>query len=152
MSDSFIYKPGDKGPTKVKAYDNGDGTFSEVPGTSLVRVATSVHTLNQVAGTYTLLTATGDVYLQDAVFYNSVAAGGLTNIKVNDDNATPDLLLAQVLLAALTGGVNLVSNFVAPVLIPDGHKIRLVQVGDGNAGELRCFFRYLPASLGAVLS
>jgi hypothetical protein len=105
-----------------------------IPGDSNVSLATV--SLNQVAGDYTVFTASGDLFI-DAVLIRVPddihAVPTFTGISVQTDDTTPIVILSS------TDGAkaNLVGNFVklyqGPALTANGKKI-ILTIGGGAAG------------------
>lgn len=97
--------------------------------------------LAQVAGTYDLFTASGNVVIDRIDFYNAVAGAGLTSVSSATNDGTPTTLLSSVLLAALTGGVSL-TPYTTPFVLGDGKKGRYTIVGTGTAGTIIAIVKY----------
>lgn len=110
-----------------------------------------VFNLSQVAGTYNLATATGDVWVEVIGCYVKTAAAGLTSAAVVTDHATPKTIVASVLLASLT--VDAVLTVVAgSFLLPSTKHLQGTIVGTGSGGEIDLYVRYTPMTAGATLT
>lgn len=107
--------------------------------------------LSQVAGTYTLTTATsGDILITAIQPYNSTAATGLTSVSINTNDTTPTTILGTTLLAALTSGVNL-TGLTNQFLLPSTKVIQYTLIGNGTAGSMKIAIRYQRLANGADL-
>lgn len=123
------------------------------PVTSAIPAAKNlVFNMSQVAGTYTLGTATGgDVWVELLGAYVKTAATGLTSVTVVTDHATPKTLVASILLAALTlDSIQVVA--IPAFLLPSGKRIQGTIVGTGTGGEMDLYVRVSPMTNGATLT
>lgn len=121
-------------------------TVSDVP-----RVKVGVFNTAQAAGTYDLLTATGDVYVEVLSAYAKTAGGGFTTAAVATNHTTPKSIVAAAVAAAVT--LDLAMTLVTTAFVlPSGKKIQGTIVGTGNAGEIDVVVRYSPLTAGATLS
>jgi hypothetical protein len=120
-------------------------------GVQTIYTKSATINLAQVAGTYTLLTATGDVVIQDITFYVNVAGLGLVSVVVKTSDSVQTTLLASVLLAALVAATNL-TPFNALTYLPSTKAIQYTIVGTGTAGSIQVLVRYSQATPGAFLS
>jgi len=115
-------------------YDGTSWLPKEIPGDSNIALATV--SLNQVAGSYTCFTASGDLFI-DAVLIRIPddlhAVETFTGISVETDDATPIVILSQAngVKANLTG--NYVELYRGPSLTATGKKLNLTIYG-GAAG------------------
>lgn len=110
-----------------------------------------VFNLAQVAGTYTLATATGDVWIEIVGAYVKTAATGLTSATVVTDHATPKTLIAAILLAALTID-SIPTVAIGSFMLPSGKRIQGTIVGTGTGGEMDIYVRWSPMTSGASLA
>jgi hypothetical protein len=102
----------------------------QVPKTLVSRLS-----LAQTAGVYDLFTAQGDVFVQILAAYVTIAGGGFTSLSVGTDHTSPKTIVASQPVA------NIIKDASASLsgtgfILPDGKKIRLTLVGNGNAGEI----------------
>ncbi len=67
------------------------------------------------------------------------------------NDTTPTVVLASLLLNALTGGLPL-TNYTGPLYLRDTKKLQYTIVGTGTAGTLIAVVRYRPLVVGAVIS
>lgn len=118
------------------------------------RLALGQFSLNQVAGTYPILTAKGgDVFVEIQQVYVKTAGAGLTSAHLDTGHATPKSIVASTLLAALVLDAELTlvtagTNFV----LPSGESINGTIVGTGTGGLVYLVARYTPLTNGATLS
>jgi hypothetical protein len=120
--------------------------------TSQLVSATFTFSLNQNAGTYNIGTVSvGGILIQDITIYNSVAATGLTSVAMATDDTTPATILSTVLLASLTGGVNL-TPYSTRTYLPSGKHIQGTIVGNGTAGAIIVVVRYYRTVTGANIA
>lgn len=110
-----------------------------------------VFNLSQVAGTYNLATATGDVWIEIVGAYVKTAATGLTSAVVVTDHATPKTLIASILLVALTID-SIPTIAIGNFMLPSGKHIQGTIVGTGTGGELDIYVRWSPMTSGASLA
>lgn len=110
-----------------------------------------VFNLAQVAATYNLATATGDVWVEIVGCYVKTAATGLTSAAVVTDHATPKTLVAAILLAALTLD-SIATVAIGSFLLPSGKHLQGTIVGTGSAGEMDIYVRWTPMTAGATLA
>lgn len=120
--------------------------------TLIPHVVTASFNLAQAAATYTLLTATnGDIWIEDVQAYVRTAAGGLTSAALQTNHTTPKVVVASLLLAALT--LDLQCTIVTPrMVLPSTKIISGSIVGSGNAGLVYVICRWVPITPGAVLA
>lgn len=128
-------------------------TRASVQDTNQLKSKTFNANLNQNAGTYALFTvnAVGNIFIYDIVFYNDVAATGLTSVSMVTDDTTVTTVLASVLLAALTGGKNL-TDYTVPIVLPSGKHVNYVIVGNGTGGSIKCTVLYYSTIAGADIN
>lgn len=120
-------------------------------GATALTMASATANLSQAAGTYDLLTATGDVMLEWGTVYVVVAGVGFTSWTIVTDNTTPITILASTTLANTTIDKNL-GPFWTPQLLVSTKKIRYTIVGTGSGGSARLVMGYRPVTAGAVLA
>lgn len=116
-----------------------------------IRYIKGTFNLNQAAGTYNLLTAAGDVWVEVVAAYVKTAAGGLTSVSIQTDHTTPKSIVASALLAAVTQDLSMVL-VVSSFLLPTTKHISGTIVGTGSAGEIDLVVRWIPMTVGATLS
>lgn len=107
--------------------------------------------LNQNAGTYSILTATGDALVIMFVAKTTTAASGLTSIVIGTNNTSSLSLLGVSLLAAL-GADKTLAQSGSPFILENGKAVQVTLVGNGTGGNLLCAAAYMPLSTGAFLS
>jgi hypothetical protein len=108
--------------------------------------------LGQAAGTYDLLTASGDVLIESIAFLVTTAPTLLTSVAVKTSDTTPNVLLAAAALATLLDGAA-PAPFTGPLLLRSGKKIQYIIVGlTSAAAAMRCVVRYRPVTAGARLA
>lgn len=115
------------------------------------RIALGSFNLAQAAGTYPLLTATGDVYCEIKEAYVYTAATGLTSITLTTSHSTPKSIVASTALASLTLDAILTTVTNAFVL-PNSKKLQGTIVGTGTAGLLYLVVAWTPLTAGATLA
>ena len=109
----------------------------------------------QAAGTYDLLTATGDVLVTTQKYYQITAGATFTSlaIQTNDTTAAPLLSAAEGAVANLTAAKNIVSATVStPIVIKSGKKIQMTLVGSTGTGTGTLAIYYTPITAGAFLA
>lgn len=126
-----------------------------MPGAPVTPVAefpkNLVFNMSQVAGTYTLGTATGDVWVEIVGAYVKTAAAGLTSVTVVTDHTTPKVLIASILLAALTlDSIPVIA--IGSFLLPSTKRVQGTIVGTGSGGEMDIYVRWTPMSAGATFT
>lgn len=127
-------------------------TFSPSPtDPSIPRIKKGTFNLSQVAGTYDILTASGDVWVEIQAAYVKTAAAGLTSALVVTDHATPKSIVASTLLASITLDTAL-TIVTSSFLLPSGKKIQGTIVGTGSSGEVSVVIRYTPLTAGATIA
>ena len=115
------------------------------------RIVVGSFNLNQAAGTYTLLTATGDVYVEILQCYVKTAAAGLTSALIETNHTVAKSIVASALLAAITA--DLLMTVVTPAFVlPSTKVIRGTIVGSGSGGLIYVVCRWQPVTIGATLS
>lgn len=118
---------------------------------ALPRIKAGIFNLAQNAGTYDLLTASGDVYVEVLAAYAKVAAVGLTSASIATDHTVPKSVVASALAAAITLDLSMTvvtNSFV----LQSGKKIKGTIVGNGSGGEIDVVVRWQPVTAGATLS
>jgi len=126
-------------------------SIATLPGqTAIANGSTST---NQNVGTYTIFTAsTAAVVVEYCTFEVTTTVTGLTSVTVQTDDTTPTVMLASVVVAALTGGKPL-TTYNTPTYLPSGKHIQLSIVGtNGTAGAIQATCKYSPAATGGLLS
>lgn len=115
------------------------------------RTAIGSFNLAQAASTYTLLTANGDVWIEDIQAYVKTAAGNLTSVTIQSNHATPKSIVASILLAAIL--IDLQLTIVSgKFVLPDTKLITGTIVGTGNAGLIYVIAKWAPITTGATLA
>lgn len=126
-----------------------------VPGISSsadqIRYVKGLFNLSQAAATYTLLTATGDVWVEIVAAYVKTAAAGLTSLTVQTDHTTPKSIVASALLAAVTQDLSM-TVVTSSFLLPSTKHITGTIVGTGSGGEIDLVVRWFPMASGATLA
>lgn len=117
---------------------------------TIPRIKTGVFNTNQVAGTYDLLTASGDVYVEVLAAYAKTAGAGFTSVAIATDHTVPKSIVASALLAAVTLDLSM-TLVTTSFLLQSGKKIQGTIVGTGTGGEVDVIVRYAPATAGAKL-
>lgn len=118
---------------------------------SIPRVKEAVFNTNQNAGTYDLLTATGDVYVEILAAYVKIAGAGFTTAAIATNHGTPKSVVAATAAASVT--LDLAMTVVsAAFLLPSTKKIQGTIVGTGSGGEIDLVVRYTPVTAGATLA
>lgn len=122
------------------------------PASPIERIAVLTASLIHTAATYDLGTVSGGaIEIADICWYNDVAAIGLVSVVAQTNDTTPTVVLATVLLNALTGGLPLTS-YAGPLYLPSAKKLQYTIVGTGTAGTLIAVVRYRPLAAGAVIA
>lgn len=122
------------------------------PSSPLVpKYAVGSFNLAQAAATYTILTASGDVFIDDIQAYVKTAAGGLTSVTIQSNHATPKSIVASILLAAILIDLQL-TIVTGKFVLPDTKLITGTIVGTGNAGLIYVVARWIPITAGATLA
>lgn len=116
-----------------------------------IRYAKGLFNLNQAAATYTLLTATGDVWVEIVAAYVKTAAAGLTSLTIQTDHTTPKSVVASAVAVAVTQDLSL-TIVTASFLLPSTKHITGTIVGPGSGGEIDLVVRWLPMASGATLA
>lgn len=117
---------------------------------SMAKMKTASFNLAQSAGSYDLLTASGDVYVEVLSAYVKTAGAGFTSAAIATDHTTPKSIVAAALVAAVTLDLSMTlvnTDFV----LPNGKKIRGTIVGTGSGGEIVLVVRYSPITANATL-
>lgn len=125
--------------------------ITSAPNPQVPQVRQGSFNLNAAAGTYNLLTATGDVYVEIQTCYVKTAAAGLTSVTVQTDHTVPKSIVASIVQAVITLDLTMTvvtSSFV----LPSGKKITGTIVGTGSGGEILVVVRYVPLTSGATLA
>lgn len=115
-----------------------------------IRVKTAVFNLAQAAGTYTLLTAVGDVWVEVQQAYVKTAGAGLTSASIATNHNTPKSIVASTLAASILQDATpsvVTNNFY----LPSGKAIQGAIVGTGSAGEIDVVVKWAPVSAGSSL-
>lgn len=109
--------------------------------------------LGRAAGTYDIVTASGDVVIESIAFHVTTAATLLTSAAVKTDDTTVNTVLTAVVLAALLDGAAL-TPYAGALLLRSGKKLQVILVGLTGTGTLRMIARYrtLPSNPGARLA
>lgn len=105
--------------------------------------------LNQVAGTYTLATASADMVIKSVSTFVATAPTGLTSVSIQSSNTTLDVVLASTLLATMTGGKNL-TPVTIPFVLPNTKLLQYIIVGNGTAGALTVVVEFASPSGGSL--
>lgn len=96
-------------------------------------------TLNRAAGTYDICQAMGpgEVLITQYAIYCNATGNLLTSAKIHTNDATQQELMsaAEGAVANLLGG-KLVKAGNMPLVLHNGAKIQITQVGNGDAGSL----------------
>lgn len=118
---------------------------------SIPRVKTAIFSLNQNAGTYDLLTATGDVYIEILAGYAKTAGFGFTTAAIATNHTVPKSIVAATAAASVT--LDLAMTLVTTsFVLPSTKKIQGTIVGTGSAGEIDLIVRWSPITAGATLT
>lgn len=125
---------------------SGGGLIVPTSAINNVKYGVFTASLAQAAATYDLFTATGDVMIKRIAFYNDAAAAGLVSAAIATNDTVPVAYLAAVLLAALTGGLNLTA-FAGPSYLKSTKKAQYTIVGLGTAGTIKAFVEYMGGDL-----
>lgn len=126
-------------------------TWAPDPSAGTRLVNTNFSTVRS-AGTYDILTATGDVFILDYEIKTGAASTGLTSLTVQSNNTTPLVMLSSKLLAALTGDKSLISSGTG-FLLENTKRIQSTIVGTGTGtGTLIVTATYVPVTAGATLA
>lgn len=109
----------------------------------------------QVAGTYTIATATGgDIYIKSAKVYVGTAITTLTSMQIKTSSATSVNLMSAVegAVAGLIADTMLVTAFTGPLILASGKLIQMVLVGStGAGGPATLVVEYMRSKPGADL-
>lgn len=109
----------------------------------------------QAAGTYTLLTATGDVLVTVNRFYQITAGATFTSISIQTNDTTAFSLMTSTegLIANLTASKNITTaNITTPFLLKSGKLIQLTIAGSTGTGTGTLGLQYVPITSGSYLS
>lgn len=109
----------------------------------------------QAAGTYTLLTATGDVLVTANRLYQITIGAVFTSAAIQTNDTTPFAVMTATegLLTNLTAGKNITTaNINAPFLLRSGQTIQLTMAGTTGTGTATLGVVYMPLTAGATLS
>lgn len=118
---------------------------------AIARIKAGVFNTNQVAATYDLLTATGDVYVEVLAAYVKTAGSGFTTAAIATNHTTPKSIVAATAAASVT--LDLAMTVVSSsFLLPSTKKIQGTLVGSGSGGEIDVVVRWAPVTAGATLS
>lgn len=120
-------------------------------GADALRIKNGVFNLSQSAGTYDILTATGDVWIEVSAAYIKTAGVGLTSCTIQTNHSTPKSIVASTLLVGLTIDTAL-AVVTASFLLPSTKKIQGTIVGTGSGGEIDVVIKYAPLTAGATLA
>lgn len=120
-------------------------------GLDSLRVKNGVLSLVHTAGTYDILTATGDVWVEISAAYVKTAGSGLTSALIQTNHTVPKSIVASTLAAAITLDLSM-ALVTTSFLLPDTKKIQGVIVGTGIGGEIDVIVKWAPLTAGATLS
>lgn len=128
------------------------------PGSSSVSTPVAKESsinLAQVAGTYDLFIAVGDVMLLRAALYCVSSGTRFTSCSIQTDDTIPLVLLsaADGVRAEWVGGKNMGMTWtqLQAVKLASGKKIRYSLLGPLGGGSARLSLSYLPMTPGATL-
>lgn len=125
------------------------GTFAP-SGLDSLRIKVGIFNTSQNAGTYNLLTATGDVYVEVAATYVKTAGSGFTTAAVSTDHSIPKSIVGATAAASVT--LDLAMTLVTTnFMLPSGKHIQGIIVGTGSGGEIDIIARWAPMTAGATL-
>lgn len=125
--------------------------YNPVQISDIPRVKSGAFNVAQNAGTYDLLTASGDVYIEILAAYVKVAGAGFTSCSIATNHTVPKNIVASTLVASVTLDLSM-SLVTTGFLLPSGKKIQGTIVGTGSAGEIDVIVRWAPVTTGAVLN
>lgn len=126
-------------------------TWAPNANVDLPKIKTGVFNTSQNAGTYDLLTASGDVYVEVLAVYVKTAGAGFTTAAVATNHTTPKSIVAATAAVGIT--LDLAMTVVsAAFMLPSGKKIQGTIVGTGSGGEIDVIVRWSAVSAGATLS
>jgi len=113
--------------------------------------------LTQAANTYDLCTATGGdvvIYLDRTAWYVDTAGTLFTDVAVQTDQTTPNVLLTagEGALANILAQATLAPANVTPFILKAGQKIQYTITGAQGTGAVSVYFHYRPASGGGHLA
>lgn len=118
---------------------------------SAPKIKAGVFNTSQAAGTYDLLTASGDIYVEVLAGYVKTAGAGFTTAAISTNHTTPKSIVAATAAASVT--LDLAMTLVtASFLLQSGKKIQGIIVGTGSGGEIDIIVRWAPVSAGATLA
>lgn len=123
-----------------------EGVISNQP-----RTTTGLFNLAQVAGSYPLLTAAGDVLCEIKEAYVKTAATGLTSVTLSTTHTSSKSVVASTLLAALTLDA-ILTLALSTFVLPSGKALQGTIVGTGTAGLIYLVVSWTPLSPGATLA
>lgn len=109
----------------------------------------------QAAGSYDLLTATGDVLVMLQRYYQITAGATFTALSIQTDDTTAAVLLsaAEGAVANLTAAKNITSATTnTPIILKSGKKIRMTLSGSTGTGTGTLAVFYVPLTSGAFLA
>lgn len=109
----------------------------------------------QAAGTYTLLTATGDVLVTANRFYQITAGATFTSLAIQTNDTTAFALMTSTegLVTNLTAAKNITTaNVGSPFLLRSGQTITMILAGSTGTGTGTLGIQYVPLTSGAYLS
>lgn len=117
----------------------------------ILRTKAGTFNLAQVAATYDILTATGDVWVEVVAAVATAAGTGFTTAAIATNHATPKSIVAAVAAASVT--IDLALTLVsAAFVLKSGQKIQGTIVGTGSAGSVYVVVKYAPLTAGATLA
>lgn len=117
----------------------------------ILRTKAGTLNTNQNAGTYDILTATGDVWVEVVSAYVYTAGTGFTSVAIATNHTTPKSIVAALLVASAT--LDLAMTLVTTgFVLPSGKKIQGTLVGNGTGGLIYVTVKWAPITSGATLS
>lgn len=141
-----------QGSSAQSVYVTDAGLYiTQVNDINGLRVTSKDFSLNAVAGTYDLLTATGgDVWVEISQAYVKTAAAGLTSALIATNHASAKSIVASIARASITA--DLIMTVVVPqFILPSGKKIQGTIVGTGTGGDIILVVKYFPLVPDATL-
>lgn len=109
----------------------------------------------QAAGTYTLLTAVGDVLIVENRYLQITAGATFTSLAIQTNDTTPAVILtaAEGAVANLTAQKNIVAaNTDQHYIVKSGKLIQMTLVGTTGTGTGTLGLMYVPLTAGAYLA
>lgn len=119
-------------------------------GLDSLRVKSAVFNTNQNAGTYTLLTATGDVYVEVSAAYVKTAGTGYTTAALSTNHTVSKSIVAAAAVATVTLDLAMTLVTIA-FMLPSTKVIQGTLVGNGTGGEIDLVIKWAPMTAGATI-